>query len=179
MTAIAGVIEDGKVYIGGDSAGVGGYCLETRSDPKVFKNGEFAMGYTTSFRMGQILQFHLLPPVPLEDQDLLAFMVTRFIPAVRAVLKEHGFQSTDKGEEIGGTFLVGYRGELFGIDSDYQVGRVRQPFHAVGCGHDLVKGSLHATQAFDLSPKERIKMALEAASEFSAGVVGPYEIVSV
>ena len=50
MTAIAAIVQDNVVYIGGDSAGVGGYSLEVRKDPKVFITGPFVMGFTTSFR---------------------------------------------------------------------------------------------------------------------------------
>ena len=35
MTAIAAIAEDGKVYMGGDSAGVGGLSLTVRKDTKV------------------------------------------------------------------------------------------------------------------------------------------------
>ena len=41
MTCIVGLVHGGKVYMGGDSAGVGGYCLTVRADEKVFRNGEF------------------------------------------------------------------------------------------------------------------------------------------
>jgi len=34
MTAIAGIIENGSVWIGGDSAGVSGYSLDIRADEK-------------------------------------------------------------------------------------------------------------------------------------------------
>lgn len=52
MTCIIGFIKNKKVYIGGDSAGVGGSHVTIRRDSKVFKNGNFIMGYTSSFRMG-------------------------------------------------------------------------------------------------------------------------------
>lgn len=81
MTAIAGVAEDGKVWIGGDSAGVGGLNLETRTDPKVFVNGDFLFGYTSSFRMGQILEHEFSPPKPYEGEQGMPFMVKLFIPA--------------------------------------------------------------------------------------------------
>lgn len=45
MTCIVGLAVNGKTYIGGDSAGVGGYDLTIRRDAKVFTNGEFAMGF--------------------------------------------------------------------------------------------------------------------------------------
>lgn len=179
MTAIVGIVEEGKVWIGGDSAGVGGLSMQTRSDPKVFTNGEFLIGYTSSFRMGQILEHHLSSPVPYEGEAGMAYMVKRFIPAVKQALKEHGFQQSENGQDIGGTFLVGYRGELYEIESDYQVARVQQRYHAVGCGRDLALGSLFTTNQYDIDPEERIEIALNAAAEFSAGVRAPFTILSV
>lgn len=178
MTAIVGVVEDGKVWLGGDSAGVGGLSMQVRSDPKVFKNGDFVIGYTSSFRMGQILEHHLSAPQPFEGEGGMAYMVKRFIPAVKEQLKSHGFQRTNDGQDSGGTFLVGYRGELYEVEDDYQVGRVLQRYHAVGCGRDLAIGSLFTTNDFELSPRERITLALQAAAEFSAGVRGPFTIIS-
>lgn len=179
MTAIAGVVEDGKVYIGGDSAGVGGLSLQIRADEKVFRSGEFVMGYTSSFRMGQILRYHLSPPTPYEGESGMAYMVRRFIPAVKDQLSSHGFQESHHGADHGGTFLVGYRGELYEVESDYQVAKLRKTYHACGCGADIALGSLHTTHGFDLSPRERIRLALEAAEQFSAGVRGPFLIESV
>lgn len=178
MTAIVGLVHGGKVWIGSDSAGVGGLALNTRKDPKVFRNGEFIFGYTTSFRMGQLLEFDLSPPVQMDSEPIMQFMVKRFVPAVRDCLKTGGFQSVEKGQEYGGTFLVGYRGELFEIESDYQVSRVQTPFNACGCGRDIALGNLHATQRMRVRPDIRITMALEAAAEFSAGVRGPFTIIS-
>ncbi len=179
MTAIAGIVENGKVWIGGDSAGVGGLSLSTRSDPKVFINGEFIFGYTSSFRMGQILEHMFSPPVPYENENGMAYMVKRFIPGVKDALKAGGYQHYDNGQEMGGTFLVGYRGTLYEVESDYQVARVRQPYDACGCGRDLILGSLHATEQYELTPEERITMALDAAVAFSAGVRGPYTVLSI
>lgn len=39
MTCIVGVVEGHTVWMGGDSAGVGGYALTVRADQKVFRNG--------------------------------------------------------------------------------------------------------------------------------------------
>lgn len=178
MTAIAGFTDGKKVWIGGDSAGVAGYSMSTRTDCKVFKSGEMVMGFTTSFRMGQILQYHLTPPTPLEGQSDVTYMVKQFIPAVKAALVAHGFEKNDSGRQEGGTFLVGYRGALFAIYSDYQVGCVAQSYYACGCGEDLVLGALFALDLYEMTPEERLTIALEAAEEFSAGVKAPFSIVS-
>lgn len=99
MTAIAGIVEDGKVWIGGDSAGVGGTSLSTRADPKVFKNGEFVFGYTGSFRSGQLLEHSFHPPVPLENESGMAYMVKQFIPGVKSCLKDGGYQRQFDGQD--------------------------------------------------------------------------------
>lgn len=179
MTAIAGIVEDGTVWIGGDSAGVSGHSLEARSDPKVFINGEFVFGYTSSFRMGQLLEHEFTPPKPHEGENGMAYMVKRFIPGVKSALKNGGYQINKDGQDFGGVFLAGYRGQLYMVQSDYQVARLRQPFAAIGCGEDLVLGSLYSTKIQQWNPKERIELALDAAAEFSSGVRGPFTVLHV
>lgn len=46
---------------------------------------------------------------------------------------------------------------------------------AVGCGDQIARGALYGTQM--QPPKERIRIALEAAERFSAGVRGPFIIL--
>ncbi len=175
MTCIVGLIDKGKVYIGGDSAGVAGMGLTIRADEKVFTKGEFVMGFTSSFRMGQLLRYSLKPPKYHPDIDLIEYMVTDFINAVRECLKGGGFAQKDKEEERAGTFLVGFEGRLFKIEGDYQVGVPTQSFDACGCGNDIALGSMFSSSS--LPPVERITQALEAAEQFSAGVRRPFVIV--
>jgi len=172
MTCIVGIAEGGKVYIGGDSAGVGGYSLTVRADKKVFVNGDFVMGFTTSFRMGQLLHHAFTPPKRHPDTDIDKFMVTDFINAVRDCLKSGGYAGRQNETESGGTFLVGYSGRLFRIDGDYQVGEAVDGFDAVGCGDDIARGALFANPAG--KPQDRLRVALEAAERFSAGVRAPF-----
>lgn len=132
MTCIVGLVEDGKVVIGGDSAGVdGSYNLQVRSDAKVFRNGPMLIGFSSSFRMGQLLRYAFQPPERIYGTDVYAYMVTTFVDAVRTCLKQGGYARSDTGEESGGDFLVGYAGRLFRICSDYQVAEVMTGFDAV------------------------------------------------
>lgn len=180
MTCIVGLVDQGIVYVGGDSAGVSGLSLRIRADEKVFTKGEFVMGFTSSFRMGQLLRFKLNIPYHKPEIDTYEYMVTEFVEAARKCFKDGGFSRTNEGEESGGTFLVGYRGELFVISDDFQVGRTMESFDAVGCGHDIAKGSLFTSgRLSEIKPEKRIFEALEAAEMFSAGVRAPFNIVSV
>lgn len=176
MTAIAGFCSDGKVWIGGDSAGVSGWDLTVRADSKVFRNGEFLMGFTSSFRMGQLLRYKFTPPSQ-HDQDICAFMVTSFVDAVRDCLKAGGYARKVQEEESAGTFLVGYRGRLFEIGSDYQVAEALDGYAACGCGAAVAHGALFATNAME-DPQRRMEIVLTAAQRHSAGVRGPFVIES-
>lgn len=173
MTCIVGLVDKGDVYIGGDSAGVAGLSLSIRADEKVFGNGPFIMGFTSSFRMGQLLRYKFSPPAQTVHQDDMEYMVTSFIDAARQCFSTNGFG--DKDATVGGTFLVGYKGNLYTIEGDYQVGKSQASFDAVGCGSDLALGSLYSTEGLD--PKERVNLALSAASTFSAGVAPPFVIL--
>lgn len=175
VTCIVGVVEEGRVWLGGDSAGVAGWYSVARRDPKVFRNGPFVMGFTSSFRMGQLLRHALKPPEWYQSCELEAWMVTAFIDSVRECLKAGGWATKDKEQEEGGSFLVGYQGRLFEIGEDYQVGEPLCGYAAVGCGREVAMGALYATP--DASPKERIRKALAAASAFSAAVRPPFHVI--
>lgn len=176
MTCICAAVVDGTVYMGGDSAGIAGLSITIRDDPKVFTNGPFVFGFTSSFRMGNLLRFKFCPPQQNVHQDDMEYMVTDFVDSLRRCFSQNGFG--DKEATIGGTFLVGYKGILYTVESDYQVGLPSLQYDAVGCGADLALGSLHTTAALKIDPEKRIVMALEAATTFSAGVAPPFIVVA-
>jgi ATP-dependent protease HslVU (ClpYQ) peptidase subunit len=180
VTCIVGVEEDGKVVIGGDSAGVDGWLRRTvRADAKVFTNGPFIMGFTTSFRMGQLLRYNLKVAAKPEGVDDDEYMSTWFIDAVRACLKTGGYAKVEYQREEGGVFLVGYHGHLYAVEDDFQVGRSVETFAAVGCGATLALGALHALRSWgaSLSAEEAVVRALESAQHFSAGVAAPFVVL--
>lgn len=179
MTCIVGIETDCGVLIGGDSAGVSGWSLTTRADEKVFTRSGYAFGFTTSFRMGQLLRYTGTLPTAsgVSDSKLDSFLVAKFIPAVRDLLRDGGWLEVDKSRESGGAFLLGVRGRLYEVESDFQVGRSVDGYAAVGCGYDLALGALHATRGLDLSPELRARWALEAAAHHSAGVTAPFAFV--
>lgn len=174
MTCIAGLVHNGRVYIGADSAGIGGWDLTIRADEKAFTTGPYVMGFTDSFRMGQLLRYSLTPPEPTED--LQRFMVTAFVDAVRGCLKAGGYARKENEQESGGAFLVGVRGSLFVVCGDYQVAEPADQMAAVGCGAQVALGALYATQ-WSPEPGNRLDTALRAAERLSAGVRGPFTIV--
>jgi hypothetical protein len=176
MTCIVGVVTRGKgVVLGGDSLGSSGWDGTERKDPKVFRlSREVACGFTSSYRMGQILRYHVtLPPL---GKDEYAWAVRDFIPQIREAFKEHGYTKVDNSVETGGVFLLAVRDRLFRVDNDFQVGEAAAPFESCGCGEDYALGALHILGNTGAA-RHRVKRALEAASRFSNGVGGALKYV--
>lgn len=176
MTCIVGVEHDGGVTIGADSAAVGEMRITPRHDPKVFRVGPYLIGFTESFRMGQLLRFSLDVPEQTSTVSDFEHLCTVFVDSVRQCFREGGIARDDHGEESGGVFLIGYRGALYCVDEDYHVGRSLLGYEAIGCGADFALGSMATSTG---APRRRIARALEAATLHSAGVCAPYTIATI
>lgn len=179
MTCVIGFVDEKnrKMYIGADSAGVSGNSISRRRDEKVFRTEEMLVGFTSSFRMGQLLRYGWNPPEQWLMEDTYEYMVTRFIDSVRERFKNGGFAKSENGEEVGGCFIVMNQGKIFTIESDYQVGEQIAPYAAVGCGAEIALGSLFSTNG--MLAKMRIETALMAAEEYSSGVRGPFHTLEL
>ena len=177
MTCVIGLVEGSKVYIGVDSASVQGWTRRVTRLRKVFRKGPFLIGYTTSFRMGQLLEHQLEVPAQREGQDDISYMVTVFVEHVRGLLKEKGFSKIESNAETGGQFLVGYRGHLYCVQNDFQVGQMTEELDAVGSGAEYALGAMVALA--NLPPTKRIQRALQIAADFNMAVCPPFLVRSI
>lgn len=173
MTCIVGLVYDGNVYMGADSAGIDDDCnVMIRLDRKLFRKGEFVIGFAGSYRMGQVLQYQFSMPSLASGDDLMAYMVTKFIPTVRSVLEKNGVEDEP-------SLLVGVRDRLFLIDSDSQVAEHACGYAAIGVGAPYGYASLHTSGTGHFNVKvapayERVRLALQAAATFNASVAEPF-----
>lgn len=176
MTCIVGMVDkkSKKVVMGADSAGTdGGLNRSIRKDTKIFHNGDFLIGCTSSFRMIQLLRFSFTPPL-VGKKDIYEYMCTDFVNAVRKCFANGGYLAKERDRESGGTFLVAYKDRLFCIYDDLQVQENLNGLDACGCGQAYAIGALHAGAG---STKDRIRKALETAETYSAGCARPFNIL--
>lgn len=176
MTCIVGYIDKDGVYIGGDSAAVGEEDLSynIRKDKKVFKKGDFLFGFSTSFRMGQILKHKFRIPNHPKGIDDSQYMATLFVDAVKRCFMDNEYISFD---EDAAAFMVGYKGKLYSILSQFQVAENADNFAAMGCGEHFALGALFACAEKD--PVKKLEVALNAAAAFSMGVKPPFVIEKI
>lgn len=180
MTCIAGIARNDKVWIGGDSAGIAGWRMTVRADEKVFVSGEFAYGFTSSFRMGDLLRFSFSPPEQTSHQtDDRGYLATTWTDALRECLGTGGLKKIESGVEKGGQFLLGYKGRLYSVDWDFQIALAVADYDAVGAGCETALGALYAMRDSKLTPEVQIKAALAAAEEHNASVRAPFRVVMI
>ena len=192
MTVIVGVRFKGGVLIGGDAQWSTEGSHRIGAQPKVHVlQDTLALGYCGSGRFGQILQYHLSeleePFLPREGRDEEYWCVREFIPYLRAVTEEHGHLHIKHNvEEFGpSAFLLGVRGKLFLIESDYSVNEHSLPYEAVGSGEDNAIGVLHemlgeipAEHITEAKALRAAAKAIAAASAFNNFVGGPASFVT-
>jgi ATP-dependent protease HslVU (ClpYQ) peptidase subunit len=178
MTCIVAIEHNEKVYMGGDSAAVYNRDIRIIDSKKVFKVGPFLIGYTDSFRMGQLLQYNLVVEkqecTQVEDDE--EYLIKVFIPAVRKCLKDGGYAEINNNVESGGKFLVGYKGKIYVVESDFLLLRFKEEYSAIGCGDKYALGCLAANFYREDEPELRIEQSLEVAGQFSNGVAPPYYV---
>ncbi|MER9524046.1 hypothetical protein NKI96_10720 [Mesorhizobium sp. M0292] len=162
MTAIVALVDNGRAWMGGDSAANYDDAIEAWSNPKVFRAGEYLVGFTGSFRLGQLLQHgsHFTPLPP--GHDIMAHMVT----VVTADLKKL------VGKSAPDELLIVHSGRLFKIGSDYAVGEY-PAYAAVGSGKAWALGNLFGSTG---EPTERILRALGAAQANCGSVRAPFYV---
>ncbi len=181
MTAIVGMVDTTNdcVWIGGDSCGgdSSNWITIKRKDPKVFYRNPYLFGFTSSFRMGDILKYIFEPPIPDKNvTDITKFIVKEFIPTLRKCFEKEGFMTIKDSKESGGSFLLGFKNRLFTIENNFQVG-IPDSYAACGCGRELALGSLHTLSKMNkIDTKNKLKYVLCACETHSAYVHRPFII---
>jgi len=189
MTCIAGYIDKKTktTYMGADTAGVSGYIISRRKDSKIFSRtnpygNSMLIGFTGSFRMGQLLRYKLTIPKHIKNIDTYEYMCTYFIDEVKNILTENGFTKIVNNQNEIGKFLVAYNQRLFIIDSDLQVGESQLNYNACGSGGDIALASMRTLDNYskeNYSGEAIINTALQVSEDFCSSVRKPFVILSL
>ena len=74
------------------------------------------------------------------------------------------------------TALLGYKGKLYVLDGDWNIGEPAENYTALGSGASVAMGAMFATfkASKSMTPKARLEVALQAASEYMVGISPPF-----
>lgn len=174
MTVLAGLVHDGKVYIGADRGMSDDNFISTSLTPKIRKIGGMIIAYSASRGTGQLMHFANYPEPRLENLE--GYLRIDFCDAIQKASEM--FKIDINTKENGADILVGINGRLFDVTTeDWSVSEY--DYTAQGSGYAYAIGSLHATNKLDIPPRTRVKMAIQAAIKHSPECEAPIDILSV
>jgi hypothetical protein len=186
MTCIVGLVENGVIYMGGDSAACDSSSLQIIREPKVFKKDDFLFGVSGNPRMSDILRYNFEIPRKDINESILGYMHQYFIPELKECLSENGILI--KRDEITSSdawVMIGYEGRLFILESHFHLSESSLNYNAVGSGMDAALGCLYgledlmgAEQILQMNACDKIKLALRASERFNCNVRRPFTIIS-
>lgn len=180
MTCIVAIEHTDGVIVAADRCVTyGGYNIEIKAQPKIWRSGECIVGASGPVRLGNILRT-LDIPIHACGWDVDYWVVRDFIPACIALLAEHQYEKkTDGKADSDGNILFVVRGRVYCIWSDWSWTRNTTGEYVIGSGYQNAAGSLSSTRTFVGNAKERAIYALHAAAEHQSDVAEPFDILTM
>lgn len=172
MTCAIGLEQDGRVWLGWDSASTDeNYSQEIVRDPKGWVRDGWGFAFAGSWRCGQLLR-HELRPTRRRATDVDRYITSVLVADIRAILARESDEERQALE-----MLIATKGRLFGFSA--KTGMVLRN----ACGFDAV-GSQEALAGMTLTagrtdPERRLRAVLAAVAAHSANVRGPFTVIRV
>lgn len=177
MTTIAAIQGEGWVVMGSDTQStLDDYRAMKMGGQKIYEVNGFLIGGAGMGRGLDLMHKAWQPPKPpktkKKPEELDQWMVYGFIPAMRELFMQSGYDMKDLGDfaRHESAFIIAVRGIAYYLDSDYAIDREQRGIMTTGSGGDYAMGALHA-----LGPKifksienaqKAIETAIEAAKEY-------------
>lgn len=181
MTCIVAKIHEGKVHMVGDQMGSNGFTHSVfNKASKVFKVGDFLIGYTTSFRMGQILQYSWTPPVRLvTDTNDDLYLYKTVVDSIKKCFDDNSYGQKKNVEFDGGTFIIGWKGRIFEMQDNLSLLEYDK-FSSVGCGTYHATAAMKTMDMFNIlcnNPEQFLVTAIKVAADSVGGVSHTYNYI--
>lgn len=176
MTCIVAIKNDNSILLGGDSAASGNNRIVQRKDKKVFKRRGIGFGFAGSFRIGQLIKYSLKIPKRPANMYNEEWVFNCLLAEIIKLLRENRLV---KKNMMDCNLLIVYMGQIYKVDSDFQIELVEDNYAAIGDGADVALGSLYALREIDIPVKDKATLALNASSKYCTTVSEPFHFIEV
>lgn len=174
MTCIVALKHDNLIYMAGDRAASNESIIGTLATPKIFKKGEYLIGYAGSMA-GKRLAYHFDPPQPGPYVEIDEFMHTTFLNYLHNLYEEVWIND---GEPLDLDLVIGIRDKIYDHNAtNMALNEYSREYLASGSGMEYAYGYLYSgANAND--PYQRVSGAVKAAIEFSPTCGGEIDIIT-
>jgi ATP-dependent protease HslVU (ClpYQ) peptidase subunit len=186
MTTLAAVQGKGWAVVGCDSrsSDESGRPMDMATH-KIIENNGILIAGSGAGRGSNLLQFGWKAPKPTASEDLDKFMTQKFIPAMRRLFVDAGYDMKEDGDAAShdSSFLIIVRGVIYPVFEDYSWDRDTRGIYYSGSGGDVALGAMEALGISDskLSMDDAtaiVKKAVESAIKWDIYTAGPVIVKS-
>ena len=171
MSIVIGIKVGKKIYMGCDSAATSPEGIRRYIKIKKiirYPDRKYLVGVAGSVRVANLLSPEKFkPPALIKD----------FVEKLRNIVINKGAIIIDEtqSQSIDSNLLVAVKGGgLYEVLSDFQLNEVSDGYSAIGAGSDFSLGCLFGLENVELTPREKIERALEAACHFHGMCAPPF-----
>jgi len=171
MTTLVAIQGDGWSVLGCDSrsSDESGRPMDMATH-KIIENNGILIAGSGAGRGSNILQFGWKAPKPTAGVNLDTWVTQTFIPAMRKVFIDAGYDMKEDGEaaEHDSSFLISVKGVIYPIFEDYSWDRDIRGIYYGGSGGDVALGALEALNIQALTKPESVEKAVRKAITIAA-----------
>lgn len=173
MSCVVGIAQRGKIYLCADSYGCQENSVQPREDPKIFSiKGKMIIGFAGQWRAGQVIQHDLQLPRKRPNLSDFDYIVRSIVPQIGRIFRAHRvYNDEEKKTPPDMSYLFGYNGCIYRVESDLNVSKPVNGYAAIGAGEEYALGSLY-TSRYIRDPMRRMELAQRAA-QYHCPWVGP------
>lgn len=172
MTCVVALRDGESIYIAAERGASDDDSIMTLTTPKIWTHGPYIFGYAGTMD-GERMRYNFKPTAPTSAKDIDKFMQTNFIKQLRAFYNEW-WVDTSKDADLG--LIIGVKGNLYEHNAiDMSLSKFTGDYLSIGSGSPYAYGSLFGSA--NLSPKDRVILAVNAAINFSTSCTGPVDVI--
>lgn len=181
MTCIVALVDHGSVHMAGDLMGSNGFTGRVYEKSKVFINDGFIFGYTTSFRMGQLLEYSWNAPPRTERTDDDEYLYRDVVNSFMKLFKDNHYGHKKEHEMETGEFLFGWKGRLFLHQENHSILEIDN-FTSIGSGSYHAEAALATLVEYTdwkMDHEFLLSSAISVASGFVTSVSSKYSYLEL
>ena len=186
MTCIAAITDrqNKKIFMMGDTQRTSSSYSSFDPHEKIWLHTAYGrnwlLGHTGSQLCLQVCRYVFEWGEEAPSGDIYEFLIRVWRPRLQTALKEQlCYQKLDGIEQVDQNLMVGVEGRIFMFDKRLAITEFEEPFAAIGSGSAVAMGSLGTTEGMDLSPGERLKLALRETTKYCTGVGGRHDLLTI
>jgi len=167
MTIIVGLITDEGIYVGFDSLVFDGWSTAILAEDKAIEHKDLIIGTAGHCRAHSLLKYSLIWPERKVTQSIHDYIYKDLHESIKTCLVSGNYAKIlDNRISMDSYLLIAYQGHLFYLGNDFGIVERKAPYLSIGSGYLHAQASLYTSEKTDLTPEERIKLAIECSNEF-------------